>query len=291
MQLEEKKELGLNFASNIEDIQKLIIDTMHGIKGQQSTSVKDTIQKEVFFEFVKKLFRYTDEIYYVEKRRKAQSEEKLQPKLLDVEIKRIQAKTKDLARAYSTQIYASIEVSRKKNYWEGILLFQTNLVRIAYKNDDEDIIKDLVEEANRQLRTNAFNCTLRDRIYDEQQEAFKDNVKQGCLKREKLDGMIAMLEYRKKINTGINGQMAKYYKRTDYRPLIIRQTPLKSVNTNSTQLSTLQPVVKDKKVVQYRIQNRARKFTRIGVDRDRVASMMDNDLKKQKEQNDISCDF
>jgi len=34
MQLEEKKELGLNFASNIEDIQKLIIDTMHGIKGQ-----------------------------------------------------------------------------------------------------------------------------------------------------------------------------------------------------------------------------------------------------------------
>ena len=69
------------------------------------------------------MFLYTDEIYYIEKRRKVLSEEKLQPKLLDVEIKRIQFKTKELARAYSTLIYASIEVSRKKNYWEGILLF------------------------------------------------------------------------------------------------------------------------------------------------------------------------
>ena len=34
MQLEEKKDLGLNFASNIEDIQKLLSDTMQGMKGQ-----------------------------------------------------------------------------------------------------------------------------------------------------------------------------------------------------------------------------------------------------------------
>lgn len=108
------------------------------------------------------------------------------------------------------------------------------LVKKAYVSDQDDIVKDLVEETNRLMRTNAFNCSLRDRIYGEQQEIFKDNVRARCLGKDKLDGMISMLEYRKKINSSINGQLAKYYKRTDYRPLIIKQTPLKSVNTNST---------------------------------------------------------
>lgn len=292
MQLTDKKDLGLNFASTIEDIPKFLNDCLNTIRPATQQFVKDTVAKNVFVDFVKKLFRYTDEIYYIEKRRKVLSEDKLKPKLLDIEIKRLQNKTKELARAYATLIYGTTELSRKKNYWEGLLAYQTFVVKKGYSEEkSEDIVNDLVDETNRLMRTSAFNCQLRGRIYEEEQENFRDNVKNGAQGKEKLDGMISMLEYRKKINTNINGDFAKYHKRTDYRPLVIKQTPLKSVNTNSTLLSTQLPVVKDKKVVQYRIQNRTRKFTKIGVDRERVMSMIESDIKKLKEMNDISCDF
>ena len=103
-----------------------------------------------------------------------------------------------------------------------------------------------------------------------------------------LDLMMEMMKSRHLIKSKFLTSQKSYFTETSYRPYQIRTAPLQAKDNNSVLMNSILPVVKNKKVVDYRINYKSNDWKRVRVDNSRINSMIDQDFVKIRDRLNVS---
>ena len=109
------------------------------------------------------------------------------------------------------------------------------------------------------MRTSSFNKFDRERANKNANFEMKKNISNLSKRANNLDAMMEVLKLRSKSQTARHNEVKNTFRRASYRPYLIKNVPLKSKDTNSVLLATILDVVKDKKIVEYRIKSKKKK--------------------------------